>query len=139
MLRLQRMVRENWQGEFSGLHGKSRDNHTLLQRRLCPMGTEVGRAMLSSKKSEGLVKQKYLLSPQPTFKAPAQSSYSRDNNQSYQVLGKKAKMPQFPPPCSTATLDERSALAASFPGQPDPQATQTCERQHAGRAGSRMY
>lgn len=56
------MVRENWQGEFSGLHGKSRDNHTLLLRRLCPMGTEVGRAMLSSRKSEGLAKQKYLLS-----------------------------------------------------------------------------
>lgn len=65
--------------------------------------------------------------------------YSRDTNQSYQVLRKKAKMLQFPPPCSTATLDERSALAASFPGQPDPQATQTWESQHAGRAGSRMY
>lgn len=46
------MVRENWQGEFRGLPGNSRDDHTLLPRHLCPMGTEVGRAMLISKKSE---------------------------------------------------------------------------------------
>lgn len=54
------------------------------------------------------MEQNYPLGPQSTtFKAPTRREQcSRGNKQRCQVLGKKADKAQFPPPYSTATLDE---------------------------------